>query len=32
MIEGLTQHCGIRLRVPVLADGHRAKTWGELKG
>jgi uracil-DNA glycosylase family 4 len=31
IVEGLTQHSGVRLRVPVLADGHRAKRWGELK-
>lgn len=31
IVEGLTQHSGIKLRVPVLADGHRAKRWGELK-
>jgi len=31
VVEGLTQHSGVKLRVPVLADGHRAKRWGELK-
>lgn len=31
MIEGLTRHCGVELSVPVLADGHCATSWGELK-
>lgn len=31
IVEGLTLHSGVKLRVPVLADGHRAKRWGELK-
>ena len=31
IVEGLTSHSGVKLRVPVLADGHRAKRWGELK-
>lgn len=30
MIEGLTKHCGMHLRVPVLADGKRGKTWGSM--
>lgn len=28
--EGLTEHCGVRLRVPVRAESKTAKTWGEL--
>lgn len=31
VIEGLTEHSQ-ELIVPVLADGARAKTWGDLKG
>lgn len=28
--EGLTQHCGATLRVPVRAESKTARTWGEL--
>lgn len=28
--EGLTEHCGTRLRVPVRAETKVAKTWGQL--
>ena len=28
--EGLTQHCGTKLRVPVRAESKTARTWGEL--
>lgn len=28
--EGLTEHCGVRLRVPVRAESKPARTWGEL--
>lgn len=28
--EGLTQHCGIKLRVPVRAESKTARTWGQL--
>lgn len=31
IMEGLTKHCGIRLRVPVLAKGHMSKSWAGLK-
>lgn len=31
VLEALTVHCGIKLRVPVLADGAMAKNWGDLK-
>ena len=29
--EGLTEHCGLELSVPLEADGHMSKTWGGLK-
>lgn len=28
--DGLTQHCGYKLRVPVRAESKRARTWGQL--
>lgn len=28
--EGLTGHCGFKLRVPVRAESKVAKTWGQL--
>jgi len=28
--EGLTEHCGYSLRVPIKAESKWAKTWGEL--
>jgi len=31
VLEGMTQHHGVRLRVPVEADGEFAQSWGELK-
>lgn len=31
VLEGLINHCGIILRVPVEAEGKIAKSWGELK-
>lgn len=31
VVEALTEHCGVELRVPVKAEGHMAKTWGGLK-
>jgi uracil-DNA glycosylase family 4 len=31
VVEGLTKHSGIELRVPVEADGHVGKNWGALK-
>lgn len=31
VLEGMTEHCGIVLRVPVLANWHSAKSWGGLK-
>lgn len=31
VIEALTEHCGVTLRVPVKAEGHMSKSWGELK-
>lgn len=31
VVEGMTEHCGIELRVPVEVDGHTAQTWGSLK-
>jgi len=31
VLEALTEHSGIELRVPVEAEGHMAKTWGGLK-
>lgn len=31
VLESLTKHCGIRLKVPVLAKGVMAKNWAELK-
>ena len=31
VLEGLTEHCGVKLRVPVLAEANVGKTWGELK-
>ncbi len=30
-MEALTEHCGMRLRVPVEAEGHKGRTWAELK-
>lgn len=32
LLEGLTKHSGVKLRVPVLAEANIAKTWGGLKG
>lgn len=31
VMEALTQHCGIKLRVPVEASGNMSKSWGGLK-
>jgi DNA polymerase-1 len=31
VLEGLVKHCGVRLRVPVLAEGHWGKSWADLK-
>lgn len=31
MREGITQHCGIKLKVPVLCDGHMHHRWDALK-
>lgn len=31
VVEGMTEHCGIELLVPVEVDGHMAQTWSELK-
>jgi uracil-DNA glycosylase family 4 len=31
VLEGLTQHSGIELSVPIEAEGHMASNWGELK-
>lgn len=31
VVEGMTEHCGIELKVPIEVDGHMAQTWGELK-
>jgi uracil-DNA glycosylase family 4 len=31
VLEGLTKHCGIRLRVPIEAEGAMDRTWGGLK-
>lgn len=31
ILDALTNHSGIALRVPVLAEGHMATNWGELK-
>ena len=30
MIDALTNHCGVKLRVPVEADGEMRKAWGEV--
>lgn len=32
MVEGMTRHYDVDMRVPVLVEGHSAKSWGELKG
>lgn len=31
VLDAMQNHCGIELRVPVLAEGHMAQNWGELK-
>ena len=31
VMEALTKHSGIDLRVPIVADGSCARTWGALK-
>lgn len=31
VINAMTKHSGIKLKVPVLAEGHIAKEWGKLK-
>lgn len=31
VLEGLTEHCGLRLRVPVVAKGKVGRSWAELK-
>lgn len=31
VMEALTGHCGMELRVPIEASGATARTWGELK-
>ncbi len=30
VIEGLTEHAGVRLNVPITADGSTGNSWGEL--
>ena len=30
MIDALTNHCGVKLRVPVEADGEMRKAWGKV--
>lgn len=32
MVEGMTRHYDVDMSVPVLVEGHSAKSWGELKG
>lgn len=32
VVEALVNYNGTRLRVPVKADGHVGKSWGDLKG
>lgn len=29
--DAMVNHCGIRLRVPVVAEGHMSQSWGGLK-
>ena len=29
--DALVNHCGLRLRVPVLAEGHTARSWDKVK-
>ncbi len=31
MREGMVEHCGLRLKVPVIVEGKFASSWGELK-
>lgn len=31
VLDGMINHSGVKLRVPISAEGHFAKTWGELK-
>lgn len=31
MVEGLTEHCGLDLAVPVLASGQAGRSWVDLK-
>lgn len=31
VLEGLTEHSGVELRVPIKASGAYATTWGDLK-
>lgn len=31
VMDALTQHGGIKMRVPIEAEGHKASNWGELK-
>lgn len=31
VMEALTKHCGVTLKVPVLAEGKCSRTWGETK-
>jgi uracil-DNA glycosylase family 4 len=30
VLDALVNHCGMKLRVPIAADGHKARTWGQL--
>lgn len=32
VMEGLTNHCGVKLKVPVEAEAHFGLSWGDLKG
>jgi len=31
VLDGMINHSGVKLRVPISAEGHFAKTWGGLK-
>lgn len=31
VVEGMTQHYGLKLRVPIAVEGHMAESWADLK-
>jgi DNA polymerase I-like protein with 3'-5' exonuclease and polymerase domains len=30
-LDAMTNHHGLKLKIPIVAKGHTATTWGELK-